>query len=95
MRIITTTTSGGIDRDENTEGEKAVTATVLVTPEQAELLSMYENVTSLHFVLVYRGDKATADAYLKSQDDYLNSHKGQTPAIEENKEDVSEGEQNG
>ena len=54
-----------------------------------------ENVTSLHFVLVYRGDKATADAYLKTQDDYLNSHKGQTPAIEENKEDVSEGEQNG
>ncbi len=95
VRIITTTTSGGIDRDENTEGEKAVTATVLVTPEQAELLSMYENVTSLHFVLVYRGDKATADAYLKTQDDYLNSHKGQTPAIEENKEDVSEGEQNG
>ena len=97
VRIITTTTSGGIDRDENTEGEKAVTATVLVTPEQAELLSMYENVTSLHFVLVYRGDKATADAYLKAQDDYLNSHKGQTPAIDENseKEDVSEGEQNG
>lgn len=55
VRIITTTTSGGIDRDENTEGEKAVTATVLVTPEQAELLSMYENVTSLHFVLVRRG----------------------------------------
>lgn len=45
VRIITTTTSGGIDRDENTEGEKAVTATVLVTPEQAELLSMYENVS--------------------------------------------------
>ncbi|HCG67844.1 MAG TPA: pilus assembly protein CpaB, partial [Clostridiales bacterium] len=46
-----------------------ITVTLLVTPEQAELLSQYESVTSMHFVLVYRGDKATADEYIKVQDD--------------------------
>ena len=56
VRVITTTTESGVDQDENIDDGKAITVTLLVTPEQAELLSQYESVTSMHFVLVYRGD---------------------------------------
>lgn len=74
VRVITTTTEEGIDRDENREGAKASTVTLLVTPEQAVLLSEYQSVTTMHFVLVYRGDKTTADRFIQVQDDYLKTH---------------------
>lgn len=74
VRVITTTTDSGVDKDVNAGDGKATTVTLLVTPEQAELLAQYNSVTSLHFALVYRGDKATADAYIKVQDDYLNAN---------------------
>ena len=61
------------EADENIDDGKAITVTLLVTPEQAEPLSQYESVTSMHFVLVYRGDKATADEYIKVQDDSQSS----------------------
>ena len=71
VRVITTTTSDGIDKDEIVEGGKSATVTVLVTPEQAELLANYNSTTNMHFSLVYRGDADKADAYIKVQDDYL------------------------
>lgn len=74
IKVITTTTSDGIDKDEIAEGGTAATVTVLVTPEQAELLAQYNSVTTIHFALVYRGDSETADAYIKVQDDYLKAH---------------------
>ncbi len=73
VRVITATTSDGIDKDEAENG-KSATVTVLVTPEQAELLAQYNSVTSLHFALVYRGDKEKADAFIKVQDDYLKNN---------------------
>ena len=73
VRVITATTSDGIDKDEAENG-KSATITVLVTPEQAELLAQYNSVTSLHFALVYRGDKEKADAFIKVQDDYLKNN---------------------
>ncbi len=73
VKVITTTTSDGIDKDEAANG-KSATVTVLVTPEQAELLAQYNSVTSIHFALVYRGDKEKADAFIKVQDEYLTSH---------------------
>ena len=73
VRVITATTSDGIDKDEAENG-KSATITVLVTLEQAELLAQYNSVTSLHFALVYRGDKEKADAFIKVQDDYLKNH---------------------
>ena len=39
VKVITTTTSEGVDKDEIVDGGKAATVTVLVTPEQAELLA--------------------------------------------------------
>ncbi len=71
VKVITTTTSDGIDKDELVDGGKSATVTVLVTPEQAELLAHYNSVTTIHFSLVYRGDTEKADAYIKVQDDYL------------------------
>ena len=90
VRVITRTTESGVDQDENIDDGKAITVTLLVTPEQAELLSQYESVTSMHFVLVYRGDKATADEYIKVQDDYLNAN----PVYEYNPGSDTEAENN-
>ncbi len=74
VKVITTTTSDGIDKDEAVNGEKSETVTLLVTPEQAELLAQYNSVTTLHFALVYRGDTSKADEYIKVQDDYLKAN---------------------
>ena len=74
VKVITTTTSEGVDKDEIVDGGKAATVTVLVTPEQAELLAHYNSVTTIHFTLVYRGDADKADAYIKVQDDYLKNN---------------------
>ena len=71
VKVITTTTSDGIDKDEIVEDGKSATVTLLVTPEQAELLANYNSTTNVHFSLVYRGDAEKADAYIKVQDDYL------------------------
>ena len=71
VKVITTTTNDGFDKDEIVEGGKAATVTLLVTPEQAELLANYNSTTNVHFSLVYRGDAEKADAYIKVQDDYL------------------------
>jgi pilus assembly protein CpaB len=74
VKVITTTTNEGVDKDEIVEGGKAATVTVLVTPEQAELLANYNSTTNVHFSLVFRGDADKADAYVKVQDDYLKTH---------------------
>lgn len=74
VKVITTTTSGGVDKNEVTDGSQAATITFLVTPEQAELLAQYESVSSMHFALVYRGNAEKANEYIKAQDSYLNSN---------------------
>jgi len=76
VKVITTTTSGGIDENdviENEDGsfELPTTITVLVSVEQAKILANYEESAVMHVALVYRGDDATADKFLKVQDDYL------------------------
>lgn len=74
VRVITATTNDGIDKDEAAEGSKSETVTVLVTPEQAELLSYFHTTASIHFALVYRGDAEKADAFIKMQDEYIKNH---------------------
>lgn len=80
VKVITTTTSGGIDENdviENEDGsfELPTTITVLVTVEQAKILANYEENAVMHVALVYRGDDATADKFLKVQDEYLDKAK--------------------
>ena len=88
VKVITTTTSGGVDETEVVENEDGsfelpTTITVLVSVEQAKILANYEESAVMHVALVYRGDDATADKFLKAQDDYFT------------KKNVSEADKNG
>lgn len=87
MRVITTTTGEGVDCDEKTDAAQSATVTLLATPDQAELLAQYNSVTTLHFALVCRGDKAIADEYIRVQDEYLAGH----PKLNENTQEDTNG----
>ena len=76
IKVITTTTAGGIDKDsivKNEDGsyELPSTVTVLVSTEHAKLLAKYEENSTLQTALVYRGDRATAQQFLDKQDEFL------------------------
>ncbi len=73
MRVITTTTANGFDKDElipNEDGtyELPTTLSLLVTPMQSKLLAKYENAGKIHAALVYRGDADKAKEFLLKQD---------------------------
>jgi pilus assembly protein CpaB len=72
VQVITTTTSGGNDRNELTENkdgsyEMPSTVTLLVNPTQAKLLARYEALGKMHITLVYRGDEERAKQFLEVQ----------------------------
>ena len=79
VKVITTTTAGGVDENEvepNEDGTFALptTITVLVTVDQAKELANYEENAKMHVALVYRGDEKTADKFIKKQDKYLKNN---------------------
>ena len=76
IKVITSTTSQGVDKAESTDNTQPVTVTLLVNKEQAELLSYYEKTASMHFALEYRGDSATAQKYLDTQNQYFADREG-------------------
>jgi pilus assembly protein CpaB len=81
VKVITTTTAGGIDKDsvvKNDDGsyELPSTITVLACTEQAKLLAKYEANSTMQAALVYRGDSATAQKFLDAQDEYLKTAGG-------------------
>ena len=76
VKVITTTTAEGFDKDELTPNEDGTyelptTLTLLVNPTQAKLLVEYENRGVIHADLVYRGDSKTAQKFLDAQDLYF------------------------
>ena len=76
MKVITTTTKDGSDKDELTPNEDGTyelptTVTLLVNPQQAKMLVEYENTGIIHADLVYRGDSKTAQKFLDAQDLYF------------------------
>lgn len=76
VKVVTTTTSGGIDNDsvvKNEDGsyELPSTITVLVNERQAKLLALYEKNADMQVALVYRGDKKTANKFLAKQNEYF------------------------
>ena len=76
VKVVTTTTSGGIDNDsvvKNEDGsyELPSTITVLVNERQAKLLALYEKNADMQVALVYRGDKKTANKFLVKQNEYF------------------------
>ena len=71
VKVITSTTSQGVDKANITDTSQPVTVTLLVNQKQAELLALYEKTSTMHFVLEYRGDPAQAQKYLDAQTEYL------------------------
>ena len=71
LRVITSTTSSGIDKADVTDRSQPVTVTLLVNQKQAEMLAKYEKTASMHFTLEYRGDPAIAQQYLNIQEQYF------------------------
>ena len=76
MKVITTTTAGGIDQDsivKNEDGSYEIpsTVTLLANTEQAKLLAKYEAETTLTVALVYRGTAENAKKFLDKQDEYF------------------------
>lgn len=76
VKVITTTTKDGFDKDEVTPNEDGTyelptTVTLLVNSEQAKMLVEYENTGIIHADLVYRGDSKTAQKFLDAQDQYF------------------------
>lgn len=75
VKVITTTTSGGVDQDsviKNDDGSFAAPATItlLVNATQAQLLADYEEGT-ISCILVYRGTEENANKFLSIQDEYF------------------------
>ena len=69
VRVITTTTAGGVDENDvqpNEDGtfELPTTITVLVSVSQAQELANYEENATMHVALVYRGNEAQQDEVL-------------------------------
>ena len=76
VKVITTTTAEGFDKDEVTPNEDGTyelptTLTLLVNPGQAEMLVEYDNKGVIHADLVYRGDSEKAQKFLDAQDLYF------------------------
>ncbi len=82
VKVITTTTSGGIDKDsivKNEDGsyELPSTITVLVNEKQAKLLAKYEGSVDMQAALIYRGDKTTANKFLEKQEEFFGGNQNE------------------
>ena len=54
-----------------TDHTQPVTVTFIVNKEQAEMLALLEQTSTIHFALEYRGNSATAQKYLDEQEAYF------------------------
>lgn len=79
VKVLSVTDSKGLDIDYTTppeddeERQQTATLTVLATPEQAMLLTRYENEGMLHVALISRGNAELAEELLARQDEILTS----------------------
>lgn len=91
VEVLATTTPSGIDKQytDEVEEENLATATLLVTPYQAELLAGYDKMATLHLALSYRGDKETTDSFLKIQDAALSKSMIEADAKLDNTDEVT------
>ncbi|MGK9250242.1 Flp pilus assembly protein CpaB [Paenibacillus humicus] len=90
VEVLAVTTPNGLDAKQNAsstsdknqeEQELPSTLTLLVLPEQAQLLADLENKSKLHAALVYRGDAVTAKTFTDKQDAYLASKTPKKEAV--------------
>ena len=76
VKVITTTTDGGVDKDavkENDDGTTDLpsTVTVLVNSTQAKLIAKYEGEATMQAALVYHGKRDKAEQFIKKQEEYF------------------------
>ncbi len=94
VKVITTTTGGGVDQDKivtNEDGSYTPpsTVTLLVNATQAKLLAEYEE-TTINCVLVYRGSEENAQKFLDKQDEYFSKTTSQEETGADNSGDAGE-----
>ena len=88
VKVLSVSDSKGLDvdyttpPDEDEERQQTATITVLTTPEQAMLLTRYENEGILHVALVSRGNEKLAVELLERQAEILASIYGNDPELE-------------
>ena len=87
VEVIAATAKTGADVENvgEDEAELPSTVTLLATEPQAKMLAELEKTGTIHMSLVYRGDRKTAEKFLKAQDEVLN------PPQEEKTETTAEG----
>lgn len=79
VKILSVSDSKGLDVDyttppeEDEERQQTATITVLATPEQAMLLTRYENEGILHVALVSRGNEKLSKELLERQSEILSA----------------------
>ena len=77
VKVLSVTDAKGLDIDyttppkEDEERQQTANITVLATPEQAMLLTRYENEGILHVALISRGSEKLSAELLSRQDDIL------------------------
>ena len=89
VKVLSVSDSKGLDvdyttpPDEDEERQQTATITVLATPEQAMLLTRYENEGVLHVALISRGNDALATELLERQTEILTTLYGDSSETEE------------
>ena len=76
VKVITTTTDNGVDKDAVKQNEDGTTdlpstVTVLVNTTQARLIAKYEGEATMQAALVYHGKKDRAQKFIDKQDEYF------------------------
>lgn len=77
LKVLSVTDSSGVDVDysmplaEDEEHRQTATITLLATPQQALLLTRFENEGVLHVALICRGNETLAKELLQRQDETL------------------------
>lgn len=83
VKVLSVTDPNGLNIDyttppaEDEEKQRTATITVLATPEQALLLTRYENEGMLHVALISRGNEALTNELLKRQTEILTTLYGE------------------
>lgn len=72
--VISVATDAGVEQTGDQLGVKTVTTTVMVTPQQATIISAH-NGDPIHMVLVSRGDESKAEKLLELQAKQLSGEK--------------------
>lgn len=92
VEVIAATAKSGNDVEGETgdENDLPSTVTLLVSEKQAMILAELEKTGTIHIALVYRGDRKTAEEFLKAQDDLNNPKEEEQEVTEESEAEQSE-----